>query len=167
MKTLSLLAICAGLSLSACAHQVQVSHQGPATLDGSRRTYAVVTHEVGTSLSTNNVFQQRVHDAMAAKGYTLASSPAEADLLVSFKALKGGASKGQTAGATATGTNIGLGGTGDAESVSKVIMVQVTDAKTSRVMWVGWSTGKYPDHEFVRRTDESIEKILALIPARG
>jgi hypothetical protein len=168
MSRMTVLALGACASLVAgCAKPTHVSHQGPPALDSNIRTYAVLTHPVGTSVSTYDVFHRRIYETMARRGFTQASKR-DADLLVSFKALlmpvdeaQDATSAGLGVGAVSMGVSPSMGG-----DVRKVVLVLLEDAKTDRVMWVGWSSGEYGSDEIVERTSDSLDQILARLPSR-
>lgn len=170
-KILTMGAMSVALVATGCAKPVHVTHQGPSVLEIDAKTYAVIAHPVGSTMSTKDVFMKRIHDAMARKGYTPA--PVEqADLLISFKTLlmpvDGDAIEKYGEGATnEDGVALPAGGGARAQDVNKVVLVTIENAKTDRVLWIGWSAGEYPTDEVVMRTTESVEKILRRIPSRG
>ncbi len=147
--------------VSACARPPFVSHHGPEALGAHIATYAVLNHAVAASPSVDHLFDRSIHETMERRGYALASR-SEADLLVSYKMLlmpigDHGAIEG------AIGVDAASAGGG----VRKVVLVTLEEARTDRVLWVGWSLGEYPDHEIIRRTADSLTQILARLPSRA
>lgn len=163
-KLIAIASVTSLLMLAGCARTVPVSFQGPAKLSPELKTYAVLVHPVGTTLSTNDIFMRGVHEAMTSKGY-VAAPHAEADVLVSFKALMG--SKNDDQASNQAGPTVGVGTTSSGGDIRKVVMVLLEEARTDQIMWVGWSSVEVPDHQAVMRARESIQRILDGIPPRG
>jgi len=152
------------LSLSACAHPVDVKHQGDASFHREYQTYTVLYHPVGSSANTRTIFENAVHQAMTAKGY--AQAPREtADMFINFKALTTSEDNAPAGGRNPGGVDDGPSvGSGDA---TKVVMVTIEDARSDEIMWVGWSTGAYETDDVLTKTREAVDGILSLVPARA
>jgi hypothetical protein len=172
MKQLATIALVSCLPLLVgCTKNVPVSRQGPATLDV--KTYSVLSHPVGTTLSTNHQFQKRIHEAMAKKGY-LPASRADADLLVTFKTLSMPKDGDPTYGESRQGVetlslmSLASGGAGfsPGDEVHNIVLVMLEEASSDRVMWVGWSAADVDDDDVISTTGESIDRILAMLPAQ-
>ena len=156
-------------TVTGCAKPITVTTQGPSSLHPELRTYALLNHPVGSTLSTRHVFLSAVHEVMAEKGFVQAPK-AEADLLITFKALMAdvNADSSQAASSQKPAATDSTGGSPvTADDVSKVVVVQVEESRSDRVIWVGWTAGEFPSYQVVEKTRESVEKILARLPKRS
>ncbi len=151
------------LFLAGCAsHAPKVLHQGDSTFKPHLETYAVKYHPVGSDHNTRHIFDEAVHEAMAAKGYRQVEAD-KAEMIINFKALTKTeatvAKPGQAGSAE-------LEGAGSGEAVDKVVMISIEQASNDEIMWVGWSTGYYSEFEILPKTKQAVAGILALIPNR-
>ena len=159
------------LALSGCAASpVEAKHQGEQQQLAPHDTYAVVNHVVGSTPTTQLAFNTKIHPIMARKGYERAPAH-EADLLVSFKALWRSSKDSPTqklnsSDAPSIGNAI-LGMENPQGDVQKVVLVTLEEAKTDRVVWVGWTNVEVDRDRVIMSTSSSFDEILALIPKRG
>lgn len=153
----------AALLSSACAHPVEVLHQGDASFQQGLKTYAVLYHPVGSSQSTRHIFESAVHDAMAAKGYQQAP-PGQAQMFINFKALTTSEAAPTEEGAGSAGIDSLATDSSDAQ---KVVIVSIENAASDEIMWVGWSTGAYTKDEVLTQTRKAVQAILKLVPAHA
>lgn len=159
------------LALPGCVTPaVEVKHQGEQRLLASHDTYAVIDHSVGSTPTTRLAFNTKVHPIMARKGYERAPAH-EADLLVSFKALWRSSTDSPTQKLTSSeAPSIGsaiLGMEDPMGDVQKVVLVTVEEAKTDRVVWVGWTNVEVDRDRVIMSTSSSFDEILKLIPKRS
>lgn len=172
---------CAAVVLAGCATtHADVNHAAdPALSADAYATYALVGRSVGEA-SVDDAIQSAIHGAMTRSGYQH-SEIDQADLLVTFKVLTvGGDLRPQALAASGLGAGTAPG-VGDvlsgpemmltpeatAEAVDKLVLIQLQDAKSMRVVWVGWSQAEVDRALVDVKATEAAFKILRRVPVRG
>ncbi|MCA9552618.1 MAG: DUF4136 domain-containing protein [Myxococcales bacterium] len=171
-----LAAILGALALiSGCASTPQVNHAADPELEpSSYATFRLVDHDVGHQGAEARI-SNTVHHTMALRGFEVARDATPADLLVSVKVLTAGALEPQSAQVGGGAANGLVGGvelvpfdvaSQDAE-VDKLVLVQLVDARTNRVVWVGWSQTRVRASQLEVAASEAVSKIMRRVPDRG
>lgn len=161
--------------ISGCASTAQVNHAADPELEPSRyTTFRLVDHDIGHQGAEARI-SNTVHHTMALRGFEAARDANPADLLVSVKVLTAGALEPQAAQVGGGAANGLVGGvelvpfdvaSQDAE-VDKLVLVQLVDARTNRVVWVGWSQTRVRASQLEVAASEAVSKIMRRVPERG
>lgn len=151
------------LHVVGCTKPIQISHEGPHTLDTPLKTYALLDHPVGDVDELTEGVDDLLHTSMADRGYVLAPKTS-AELFVTVKALVMDRTAAQGMGPAALTTLAPAVPTEGAGDVVKVVVVMLEEAATDRVVWVGWSSGEYPSHAVTSGTRESVAQVFARLP---
>ena len=168
-------------SLAGCATRVDVSTQESTQVRyGNYRTYHLVRHEVGRAEGTDAAIEQAIATGMSARGYVPIGLEG-ADLMVSYKLIVGGESAATTSLAPVTRRRPApmLGGDWDgalhaefvddasvASTQRKALLVLLQEARSYRVIWMGWALSDVDPKEASVRALETIPRIMAKIPQR-
>jgi hypothetical protein len=159
-----------------CATGPQINHASDPRLEpSSYATFRLVDHEVGHTGAEARI-SGAVHDTMSLRGFEAAEGP-QADLLVSVKVLTTGNVEPDAVGAQVAGGAAG-GALGGAEvfaldpastdvEVEKLVLVQLLDARSQRVVWVGWSQERVRPSQLEQAAAEAVSRIMRRVPSRG
>ena len=159
---------------SGCAsNQTKVHHAVDRKLDPQAySTYRIVEQSVGTP-EADIAIQSRIRQVMQARGY---GEDPNAPLLVTYKVLTvdSGRAPPQAAEAGVVGAMGDMGAIGagggefgeDENKLSKLVLIQMLDAKSLRIVWGGWSQAEVPSEELVLRASDAATKILSRVPRR-
>lgn len=162
MQQLALsLALALTFALTGCGSTMRVAHRtaiDPAS--HTHRSYAIVSHPVNRG-ELDGLVEQSMHQVMAARGYTRASSPEQADMLVSFGVLL---TDPRNDPATAMASS-DLSTNPDAPVRTKTLVVMLHDARTREVIWMGVSTTSAVDSQLRAHAEEILADLQERIPA--
>lgn len=168
------------VALTGCAARVDIAAQTAKELRyGDYKTFHLLRHEVGRAEGADTAIEQSIIRSMAAQGYTAA--PVErADLMVSYKLLIGGEDREATGVAPVVRTRPipAVGGAWDGAlhadyvddagtpSQRKVLLVLLQEARSYRVVWIGWAMSDVEPKQTPVRALETIPRIMEKVPRR-
>lgn len=152
---------------------LQVHHAADPDLEpASYASYRVIERAVGES-SADDAVSAAIHETMAKHGYQ--SEASGADLLVTYKLLTvdqgqqqalAGVAGGAVAGGIAGGDEVvGMDEIAD-RPVRKLVLIQLQDAKSMQIVWVGWAQAEVDKEQLANRATEAATKILQRMPRR-
>ncbi len=154
-------ALALGIPLSGCGTTMRVAHR--TTIDPAshtHRSYAIVSHPVNRG-ELDGLVEQSLHEVMATRGYTRASSAEQADMWVSFGVLL---TDPRNDPATAMASS-DLSTNPDAPVRTKTLVVMLHDARTREVIWMGVSTTSAVDSQLRQHAEEILADLRERIPA--
>ncbi len=162
---LATLAALALPSLTGCAGGLQMNHAAdPLLRPASYQTYGIVGHGVGQADADVRI-EEAIHEAMTARGFTH-DKPGQVDLLVSVKVLT--TMKAETAlgtGRLAAGDGFNDDGLMQ-QRLDKLVLLQLQDARSLKIVWVGWSQAAVTPEQLSARATEAVSGLLNRVPAR-
>lgn len=148
-----------GLVAVGCGSSFRVAHRtsiDPAA--NTHRTYAVVESPVNQG-ELDDLVQTSMHDVMAARGYTRAETPEQADVLVSYGVLlTDPRNPDQPMQSSDLSTRP------DAPVRTKTLVVMLHDASTRAVIWMGVSTSSAIDSELRDHAEQILVDLRDRIP---
>lgn len=153
-------ALALALALIGCGGSATVAHR--TTVDPSthaHRSYAIVTNPVNHG-ELDQLVETSMHDVMAARGYTRAATPEQADMLVSYGVLL---TDPRNDSSTAMASS-DLSTNPDAPVRTKTLIVMLHDASTRAVIWMGVSTTSAIDSQLRAHAEEILVDLRDRIP---
>ncbi len=159
--------------VAGCSTTKSVHHAAdPDLKPNSYASYHLVDQEVGL-VEVGEAIRPAIHRVMKARGLKSTGSQS-ADLYVSYKVLtvdKGTRPPSAREAAANIGNMGNLGGFAMAgakrqDKVDKLVLIQLQDAKTLRIVWVGWSHDKVDATNLAARASDAASRILSRVPQR-
>lgn len=159
-----------------CASSLQVHHAAEPGLEPANYTsYALVDHDVGRS-DADVMIAQLVHRKMAQRGFSK-SEVETADLLVTVKVLASDPPSrpvvvndpqrfGGTAGTVGGAEMLVADRIPANQEVDKLVMVQLVDAHSRRIVWVGWAQARVSQDRLILAASKAVSRIMGRIPSR-
>ena len=132
--------------------------------------YRIVEPSVGTA-DADLAIQARIRQVMEARGYGEAE---DAALLVTYKVLTVDSEKraaraagdAETVVAAADRNSVAIAPGDEDGKLNKLVLIQLLDAKSLRIVWVGWSQAEAPSEDLALRASDAASKILSRVPQR-
>jgi hypothetical protein len=187
-----LLVVAIATMLAACANEIRTSHDWDPTVDlSSYEAYAWISEDSlippktgeGDVSFVSPIDDQRIRRAVDAellsKGYRLAPSPDEADLVVSYgigreEKIEVYESVGHPVGTYPRGHGYGYGGWYGGSRVRAfrytegTLTIELFDRATKQALWIGWGSKRLSDSDDREDVIQSaILKILEPLPVQG
>lgn len=161
MKTLFVpFALALSLAVVGCGSSFRAAHRttiDPAT--HTHRTYALQQTTVNRG-ELDDLIAQSMHDVMRARGYERAASADEADLLVTYGVVLSDPRRDPNEAVMTSD----LSTNPDAPVRTKTLVVQLHDARTRDVIWLGVSTTSAVDSELRAHAEEILADLRDRIP---
>lgn len=152
-------------SLAGCASGLQMNHAAdPLLRPASYKTYGIIEHGVGQADADVQI-EAAIHEAMKTRGY-VHEKPGQVDLLVSVKVLT--TLKAESAlgtGRLAAGDGFNDDGLMQ-QRLDKLVLLQLQDARSLKIVWVGWSQAAVTPEQLSVRATEAVSGLLNRVPAR-
>lgn len=164
---------------SGCASSIQTGHQSALGSEPHPyRSYAFAGHSVGKEQAIDELIVSQLHSAMQREGFSRARL-SDADLIVNYKVLVASVTErtvdpnNGAPGPTDTMAGAGLGLNGEfgmegidtaPDSAEKTLVVTLQDAKTYRIVWLGWSRTDFYPSELREKTQLALNEFLPSLP---
>lgn len=161
------LAITSLLAFGCASNNVQVHHAADAKLESAAyASYRVVDQTIGSRTADVGV-ANAIHEAMQAQGLQRADDDS-AELLVTFKLLAVDGDRptaSQNIGsAIASALTYGEAFMPADATGKKLVLIQLQDAKSMQVVWIGWAQADMKRKQLASRATETATKILKRMP---